>query len=226
MKSGCYVIHDASTLLDVASSTRCGNYPRAFCAKETKQLTPCGSVSTVCTASLRKSAEPASCHGGRPRSANRFAGRVKAVCRSAVASPKMCFAARRPAIHYKNHGEPPISHFCAGIRNWRFIGRGPSPVARGPRVTLRPTWLHVRDPAFRHVGSPRVHRGDFHGPRRRPAGTGSGVHVALAVGHGRVQLGFRSGFGARPSAALQGACRGAVNALAPAVRPVPSAGSS
>jgi len=138
MKSGCYVIHDASTLLDVASSTRCGNYPRAFCAKETKQLTPCGSVSTVCTASLRKSAEPASCHGGRPRSANRFAGRVKAVCRSAVASPKMCFAARRPAIHYKNHGEPPISHFCAGIRNWRFIGRGPSPVARGPRVTLRP----------------------------------------------------------------------------------------
>ena len=134
MKSGCYVIHDASTLLDVASSTRCGNYPRAFCAKETKQLTPCGSVSTVCTASLRKSAEPASCHGGRPRSANRFAGRVKAVCRSAVASPKMCFAARRPAIHYKNHGEPPISHFCAGIRNWRFIGRGPSPVARGPRV--------------------------------------------------------------------------------------------
>jgi hypothetical protein len=25
MKSGCYVIHDASTLLDVASSTRCGN---------------------------------------------------------------------------------------------------------------------------------------------------------------------------------------------------------
>ena len=138
MKSGCYVIHDASTLLDVASSTRCGNYPRAFCAKETKQLTPCGSVSTVCTASLRKSAEPASCHGGRPRSANRFAGRVKAVCRSAVASPKMCFAARGPAIHYKNHGEPPISHFCAGIRNWRFIGRGPSPVARGPRVTLRP----------------------------------------------------------------------------------------
>ena len=141
MKSGCYVIHDASTLLDVASSTRCGNYPRAFCAKETKQLTPCGSVSTVCTASLRKSAEPASCHGGRPRSANRFAGRVKAVCRSAVASPKMCFAARGPAIHYKNHGEPPISHFCAGIRNWRFIGRGPSPVARGPRVTLRPRLL-------------------------------------------------------------------------------------
>ena len=59
MKSGCYVIHDASTLLDVASSMRCGNYPRAFCAKETEQLTPCGSVSTVCTASLRKSAEPA-----------------------------------------------------------------------------------------------------------------------------------------------------------------------
>ena len=145
MKSGCYVIHDASTLLDVASSTRCGNYPRAFCAKETKQLTPCGSVSTVCTASLRKSAEPASCHGGRPRSANRFAGRVKAVCRSAVASPKMCFAARRPAIHYKNHGEPPISHFCAGIRNWRFIGRGPSPVARGPRVTLRPAQLPAHD---------------------------------------------------------------------------------
>ena len=147
MKSGCYVIHDASTLLDVASSTRCGNYPRAFCAKETKQLTPCGSVSTVCTASLRKSAEPASCHGGRPRSANRFAGRVKAVCRSAVASPKMCFAARRPAIHYKNHGEPPISHFCAGIRNWRFIGRGPSPVARGPRVTLRPSGVAARHSA-------------------------------------------------------------------------------
>ena len=60
MKSGCYVIHDASSLLDVASSMRCGNYPRAFCAKETEQLTPCGSVSTVCTASLRKSAEPAS----------------------------------------------------------------------------------------------------------------------------------------------------------------------
>ena len=139
MKSGCYVIHDASTLLDVASSTRCGNYPRAFCAKETKQLTPCGSVSTVCTASLRKSAEPASCHGGRPRLAKRCPrGRVSLqVC--TPPDRNICFAARRLAIYYKNRGEPPISHFCAGIRNWRFIGRGLSPVARGPRVALRPS---------------------------------------------------------------------------------------
>ena len=67
---------------------------------------------------------------------------MKAVCRSAVACPKISFAARRPAIHYKTRGEPPINHLCAGIHNWRLIGRGPSPVARGPRVALRPTSSH------------------------------------------------------------------------------------
>ena len=43
----------------LANATQREATDRAFCAKKTKQLTAHGPVSTVCTASLRKSAEPA-----------------------------------------------------------------------------------------------------------------------------------------------------------------------
>ena len=59
MKSSCDVIHDASNLSTYVQHAL-WNYPsRALCEQKTKQLTARGPGSTVCTASLRKSAEPA-----------------------------------------------------------------------------------------------------------------------------------------------------------------------
>ena len=59
MKSSCDVIHDASNLSTYVQHVL-WNYPsRALREQKNKQLTARGPGSTVCTASLRKSAEPA-----------------------------------------------------------------------------------------------------------------------------------------------------------------------
>ena len=59
MKSSCDVIHDASNLLDVRPACVVELSVARFARTKTKQLTARGPGSTECTASLRKSAEPA-----------------------------------------------------------------------------------------------------------------------------------------------------------------------
>ena len=59
IKSSCDVIHDASNLLDVGPACVVELSVARFARTKTKQLTARGPGSTECTASLRKSAEPA-----------------------------------------------------------------------------------------------------------------------------------------------------------------------
>ena len=59
IKSSCDVIHDASNLLDVGPACVMELSVARFARTKTKQLTARGPGSTECTASLRKSAEPA-----------------------------------------------------------------------------------------------------------------------------------------------------------------------